>query len=65
MWDFDPGTPYQVVPRNVDMRKIVEDRHRNGPLVPDKTGGVIQVNQAASGERGTEAISVHILYGLQ
>jgi len=56
--------PYQAGPRNVFLRKIVEDRNRNGPLVPDKTGGVIQVNQAASGERGTEENSALTLYGL-
>ena len=33
-------------------------------LVPDRTGGVIQVNQAASDERGIEATSGHSFHVL-
>jgi hypothetical protein len=32
----------------------VEIRHLDGVLVPDRTGGMIQVNQAARGEKDTE-----------
>jgi hypothetical protein len=44
--------------------EILEDRRRDGSLVPDRTGDVVQMSQAACGERGTEASSVHTLHGL-
>jgi hypothetical protein len=31
--------------------RVVERRHLDDVLVPDKTGGMIQANQAASGEK--------------
>lgn len=48
-----PGLPFEAVTRDFD-RESVEDRHRDGVLVPDRTGGVIQANQAASDEKDTE-----------
>ena len=36
------------------LRKVVEDHRRDGLLVPNRTGGLIQMDQAASDERGTE-----------
>jgi len=38
----------------IHLRNVVEDRCFDGPPVPDKTGGLAQMNQAASDERGTE-----------
>ena len=35
-------------------RHLLGIRHRDGVLVPDRTGGMIQANQAASGEKDTE-----------
>src|SRR3954453_19948650 len=56
--DAEPGPPGRAVPRDICLGKVVEGRRRDGPLVPDKTGSIVPVNQAASGEWGTEATSV-------
>jgi hypothetical protein len=41
-------------PVNILLRQVVEDRRRGGPLAPNRIGGLIQMDQAASDERGTE-----------
>src|SRR2546425_1171033 len=49
-----PGLLQQAVPRHIGLWKMREDDQRERLLVPGKTGNMIQVNQEASGERGTE-----------
>lgn len=56
----DPGLPNKAIPENICWREIAKDRRRDGLLVPDRTGGLTQVDQAASDERGTEATSGHV-----
>ena len=53
-WTFASGLPRKAVPPASFLRNVVEDRRRDGPLVPNRTGGLIQLDQAASDERGTE-----------
>ena len=51
-------TTEQGSPSSIHLRKGVEDRRLDGLPVPDRTGTLIQMNQAASDERGTEENSV-------
>jgi len=46
------------------LRQVVEDRRRGGPLVSNRIGGLIQMDQAASDERALKELSVHTPYYL-
>jgi hypothetical protein len=48
-WTTEQGSP-----ASIHLRTVVEDRRLDGLPVPDRTGGLVQMNQAASDERGTE-----------
>ena len=56
---FARGLPNQAISPAAVARRFVEVRHRDGPLVPSRTGGLIRVNQVACGGWGTEENSVH------
>jgi len=61
-WDFMASgrtTSLLASPQVYFVRRIDEARRHDGPLVPDKTGGLILRDQAASGDGATEPISVY------
>jgi hypothetical protein len=55
-WTFASGLPSKDSLFSILARQVVEDHRRGGPLVPNRTGGLIsdKIDQAASDERGTE-----------
>ena len=55
-------TTEQGSPSSIHLGNVVEDRRLDELPVPDRTGGLVQMNQAASDERGTERISVLTSY---
>ena len=49
-------------PSSIHLGNVVEDRRLDELPVPDRTGGLVQMNQAASDERGTEKnFSPHLI----
>ena len=55
-------TTEQGSPSSIHLGNVVEDRRLDELPVPDRTGGLVQMNQAASDERGTEKnFSPHLI----
>ena len=48
------GLPFEAGAGMITVVSECRNRHLDGVLVPDRTGGMIQANQAASGEKDTE-----------